>query len=130
MPAEFGDAEYLRVFDDLIIPIGRVFKPEFIMVSAGFDCHFRDPLASMAVSEFGFQQMMRRIMRLANECCDGKVVAALEGGYDLQALASSGQVVIEELGGDGNEPRETRSDGERVAPIIDRVRRGVGEYWF
>jgi acetoin utilization deacetylase AcuC-like enzyme len=130
MPAEFGDAEYLRVFDDLIIPIGREFKPEFIMVSAGFDCHFRDPLASMAVSEFGFQQMMRRIMRLANECCDGKVVAALEGGYDLQALASSGQVVIEELGLDGDEPLETSSDGERGAPTIDRVRRGVGEYWF
>ena len=128
MPAEFGDAEYLRVFDDLIMPIGRTFKPEFIMVSAGFDCHFRDPLASMVVSEFGIQQMTRRILRLADECCGGKVVAALEGGYDLQALASCGQVVIEELGRDGDEPIEASSGGERVVPIIERVRKGTFKY--
>ena len=90
MPAEFGDAEYLRVFDELMMPIGRAFKPEFILVSAGFDCHWRDPLGEMQVTEDGFAQMTRRIKRLAAECCGGKIVAALEGGYDLEALADSG----------------------------------------
>jgi acetoin utilization deacetylase AcuC-like enzyme len=49
MPATFGDPEYLRVFDELILPIGRAFNPDFVLVSAGFDCHFRDPLGSMNV---------------------------------------------------------------------------------
>ena len=54
MPAEFGDGEYLRVFDELIIPIGRAFKPQFILISAGFDCHWRDPMGDMQVTEEGF----------------------------------------------------------------------------
>ena len=129
MPAEYGDSEYLRIFDELIIPIGRAFKPEFILVSAGFDCHWRDPLGEMQVTEHGFAQMMRRIKRLAAETCDGKIVAALEGGYNLEAMANSGAAVIEEMGREADERLEAASGGERVMPIIERVRKGVGQYW-
>jgi acetoin utilization deacetylase AcuC-like enzyme len=129
MPAGFGDADYLRVFDELIIPIGRAFKPQFIMVSAGFDCHWRDPLGEMQVTEEGFAQMMRRIKRLAAECCEGKLVAALEGGYNLEAIANSGAAVIEEMGREADERIEAASGGERVQPIIERARKGVGQYW-
>jgi len=129
LPAEYGDAEYLRMFDELILPIGRAFKPQFIMVSAGFDCHWRDPLGEMQVTEDGFQQMMRRIKRLAAECCQGKIVAALEGGYNLEAIANSGAVVIEEMGREADEHIETTGSGERVVPIIERMRKGVGQYW-
>jgi acetoin utilization deacetylase AcuC-like enzyme len=129
MPEGFGDPEYLRVFDELIVPIGRAFKPEFILISAGFDCHHRDPLGSMAVSEAGFQQMARRVRRLAAECCEGRVVAALEGGYDLEALANSGKAVLEEFGREADEPPAHLGSGDRVMPIIDRARKGVGQYW-
>lgn len=129
MPAGFGDPEYLRVFDDLIMPVGRAFKPQFILVSAGFDCHFRDPLGEMAVTESGFQQMTRRIKRLAAECCAGKLVAALEGGYDIDALVNSGKAVIEELGVEADERIQASSGGERVIPILERVHQGVGQYW-
>ncbi len=129
MPAEFGDDEYLRVFDELLMPIGHRFRPELILVSCGFDCHFRDPLGAMQVSEEGFKQMMRRVRRLAAECCDSKVVAALEGGYDLAALANSGKEVLEELGRDADEPFGAPRDGARVMPIVERVMRGVGRYW-
>jgi acetoin utilization deacetylase AcuC-like enzyme len=129
MPAEYGDPEYLRIFDELIIPIGRAFQPQFILVSAGFDCHWRDPLGEMQVTEDGFTQMMRRIKRLAAECCGGKIVAALEGGYNLEAIANSGAAVIEELGREADERTESGSGGERVAPIIERARKGVGQYW-
>jgi acetoin utilization deacetylase AcuC-like enzyme len=129
MPAEFGDSEYLRVFDELIIPIGRAFKPQFILVSAGFDCHWRDPMGDMQVTEEGFVQMMRRIKRLAAECCDGKLVAALEGGYNLEAIAGSGAVVIDEMGREPDEHAQAVSGGERVLPIIARARKGVGQYW-
>ena len=128
MPAEYGDAEYLRIFDELIMPIGRAFKPQFILVSAGFDCHWRDPLGEMQVTESGFAQMMRRIKRLAAECCGGKIVAALEGGYNLEAIANSGAAVIDEMGREPDEPIEA-SASERVLPIIERARKGVGQYW-
>ena len=128
MPAEFGDGEYLRVFDDLILPIGRAFKPQFILVSAGFDCHWRDPLGEMQVTESGFTQMMRRIKRLAAETCDGKIVATLEGGYNLEAIASSGAAVIDEMGREADEHQEGGA-GDRVMPIISRARQGVGQYW-
>jgi acetoin utilization deacetylase AcuC-like enzyme len=129
MPAEYGDAEYLRVFDEVIMPVGRAFKPQFIMVSAGFDCHWRDPLGEMQVTEDGFRQMMRRIKRLAAECCDGKIVAALEGGYNLEAIANSGAAVIEEMGREVDDRIEPAPGGERIAPIIERMRKGVGQYW-
>lgn len=129
MPAAFGDSEYLRAFDELIIPVCREFKPEFVLVSAGFDCHFRDPLASMRVTENGFRAMTRRINRLAAECCEGRVVAVLEGGYDLKALVDSGQAVIEEMGRDADEPIAPAVDGDRVMPIIERARNARAPIW-
>jgi acetoin utilization deacetylase AcuC-like enzyme len=128
MPAEFGDSEYLRAFDRLIMPIGRHFKPEFILVSAGFDCHFRDPLAQMRVTEAGFAAMARRVNQLAGECCGGKVVAALEGGYDLEAIAQSGRAVIEEFWR-SDEPIPPDQNGDRVMPMIERVSQNVGRFW-
>ncbi|HUY18981.1 MAG TPA: histone deacetylase [Candidatus Binataceae bacterium] len=129
MPATFGDPEYLRAFDELIIPICREFKPEFVLVSAGFDCHFRDPLASMRVTENGFLAMTRRIKRLAAECCESRMVAVLEGGYDLKALADSGQAVIEELGREADEPIAPAADGDRVMPIIERAKNARSPIW-
>ena len=129
MPAKFGDPEYLRVFDELIIPIGAAFKPEFILVSAGFDNHFRDPLGGMSVTEDGFLQMTRRVKRLAAEVCDGKMVCVLEGGYNLQALASSGKTVIEELGREADERLVHPAGGDMVTPIVERAIQGVGRYW-
>ncbi len=129
MPAEFGDAEYLRVFDRLIMPIGRHFNPEFILVSCGFDAHFRDPLAQMRVTEAGFAAMARRMKRLAAECCGGKMVAALEGGYDLEAIAESGRAVIDEFGRDADEPIRADEGGDRVMPMIERAAQNVGRFW-
>lgn len=129
MPAGFGDPDYLRVFDELILPIGRAFKPEFILVSAGFDCHFRDPLGAMEVTEAGFEQMARRVKLLAAETCAGRVVAALEGGYDLEALANSGKAVLEEFGREADEPLAHPPGGARVMPIVERALQSVGRYW-
>ncbi|HUN58782.1 MAG TPA: histone deacetylase [Candidatus Binataceae bacterium] len=121
LPAMFGDAEYLYGFDHLLIPIAREFNPEFVLISAGFDSHYRDPLGSMRVTEAGFAAMTQRLKRLANECCGGKLVAVLEGGYDLKALADSGRAVIEELGRDADERIIKQEGPNRVAPIIQRA---------
>jgi len=129
MMAELGDAEYGRVFDELIGPIARKFRPEFILVSSGFDAHYRDPLAQMNVTEEGFVAMCRRAKRLAAELCAGKLALALEGGYDLEGLTNSAHAVIDELGRDADEPIAAARDGERATLIIERVSRGVGRFW-
>jgi acetoin utilization deacetylase AcuC-like enzyme len=129
MPATFGDDEYLRIFDAVLAPILRQYRPEFILISSGFDAHHRDPLGGMRVTEAGFAAMARRVKRLAAECCKGRMVAALEGGYDLQALADSGRMVIEELGREADEPDKPTADGERVIPIVERSHYFLAPYW-
>ena len=129
MPATFGDNEYLRAFDELLLPIAYQFKPEFVLISAGFDAHFRDPLGGMRITDDGFLAMTRRLQRLADECCKGKMVAALEGGYDLRALAECGRVIINEFGRDGGEPLSAANDGQRAEPIIQRARYFLKDYW-
>jgi acetoin utilization deacetylase AcuC-like enzyme len=129
MPATFGDHEYLRVFDEVLAPILRQYRPEFILISSGFDAHFRDPLGGMRVTDAGFAAMARRVKRLAAECCGGRMVAALEGGYDLKALTDSGRMVIEEFGREADEPDPPAGDGERVIPIIERSHYFLSPYW-
>lgn len=129
MPATFGDSEYLTVLDELILPLGPKFKPDFILVSAGFDCHFRDPLGAMRVTEEGFAAMARRVKRLAAECCAGKMVAALEGGYDLQALRASARAVLEEFGREADEPIHPPIGGGRATALVDRALKMLEPLW-
>jgi acetoin utilization deacetylase AcuC-like enzyme len=129
MKPEWGDAEYLTVCDRLLAPIARQFKPEFILISSGFDGHFRDPLASMNLTEDGFAAMTRRVKRLAAELCGGKLAATLEGGYDLEGLVGSGRAVLDELGREADEPIAPPADGARVMPMLERVGQGVGRFW-
>ncbi|MBA7524006.1 Histone deacetylase-like amidohydrolase [subsurface metagenome] len=89
LPAGSGDAEYLEVFEQIIIPAAIRFKPQLILVSAGYDAHWADELALMQVSVTGFAQMVKIIKRLGDELCDGRLVFTLEGGYNLTALAAS-----------------------------------------
>ncbi len=129
MPASFGDAEYLQVFDRLFLPVARQFKPEFVLISAGFDAHFRDPLGGMRLTEKGFLAMTRRLQLVADECCNGKIVAALEGGYDLRALANSSRTVIEELGREPSAEPGAVDEGERALPIVERARYFLRDHW-
>jgi acetoin utilization deacetylase AcuC-like enzyme len=87
LPPGAGDFAYARVFDEILVPAARRFKPNLILVSAGFDAHWADPLAHMNVSLAGFTRMMRVLCDLSDELSDGKLVTILEGGYDLSALS-------------------------------------------
>ena len=79
----------------------RHWQPELVILSAGFDAHRADPLASLMWEEDDFAWLTRAICDLANECCAGRVVSSLEGGYDLDALADSVAAHVEELGRQG-----------------------------
>ncbi len=89
MAAGWGDEEYLRAFNEVLVPVARRFQPELILVSAGFDPHWADHLATMKVTITGFAQMATILKELAAELCQGRLVFTLEGGYNLRVVASS-----------------------------------------
>ena len=99
LPGGQGDADYGVVFHDLFLPAARAFKPDLVIVSAGFDAHARDPLAGMRVTERGFAGMASLLAQLADETCGGKMALMLEGGYDLTALTASVRATLEVLTG-------------------------------
>ncbi|HVR61509.1 MAG TPA: histone deacetylase [Polyangia bacterium] len=99
LPGGQGDADYGAIFHDVFLPAGRAFKPDIVIVSAGFDPHAADPLAEMRVTEHGFAAMCAAMNALARESCGGKLVLLLEGGYDLQALCDSVRACLDVLTG-------------------------------
>ena len=82
-----GDVAFNRIFSEVITPLAQRFKPQLLLVSAGFDAHWHDPLAQLSVSLTGFTHMLRGLVRLSEEFCGGRMVTILEGGYDLPALS-------------------------------------------
>ncbi|MGH2767987.1 MAG: histone deacetylase family protein, partial [Actinomycetota bacterium] len=89
LPAGTGDPTYLEAMTRIVGPVLRQFGPGLIIVSAGFDAHARDPLSLMNVSTAGFAAMISSLLALAEEVCGGRLVATLEGGYDLEGLSTS-----------------------------------------
>lgn len=87
LPAGVGDEGYMRVFDEILTPYAHRFQPDLILVSAGYDAHWRDPLAMEQLSLTGYAQLARIVRSLADQLCDGRLAIALEGGYDLEVLA-------------------------------------------
>jgi acetoin utilization deacetylase AcuC-like enzyme len=88
-PAGAGDAEWLGALEREILPELEAFEPEFVLVSAGFDAHRLDPLASTRLTEGAYAEMSQRMLELAARSARGRLVSVLEGGYHLEALASS-----------------------------------------
>lgn len=87
LPSGATDADYAAVFDHVFVPKLTAFRPDLVLVSAGFDAFIHDPLAGMRVTTAGFAAMARRLRRVAETQCGGRIVAVLEGGYDLTGLA-------------------------------------------
>jgi acetoin utilization deacetylase AcuC-like enzyme len=84
-----GGAAFRAAFETRILPRLAEFKPELVIISAGFDAHMRDPLANINLAEADFVWATQKLMDLADNCAGGRVVSLLEGGYDLQALGNS-----------------------------------------
>ncbi len=99
LPSGAGDADYAAVFDHVFVPSLTRFAPELILISAGFDAFEHDPLAGMRVSHAGFAAMAHRLRTIAERQCRGRLVAVLEGGYDLDGLAGGMTGVLGALTG-------------------------------
>jgi acetoin utilization deacetylase AcuC-like enzyme len=92
-----GGAEMRAAYEAQVFPRLRDFKPELILISAGFDAHQDDPLAELQWTTEDFRWLTKELCALAAELCDGRLVSTLEGGYDLSALASAARAHVEEL---------------------------------
>jgi acetoin utilization deacetylase AcuC-like enzyme len=92
-----NDETYLIHFREKVLPQFEEFQPDFVLLSAGFDAHIRDPLASLRLTETAYREITRAMRELAEKHAGGRLVSLLEGGYDLDALASSVEAHIEEL---------------------------------
>lgn len=97
MRAGMGDLDYDSVFEKIVLPIARDYNPELVLISAGYDAHARDPLGGMAVTKDGFRRMTEGLVRIARDCAGGRLVAVLEGGYDLTGLAESVEASLEAM---------------------------------
>ncbi len=100
LAAGAGDADYELIYRDVVAPVLRQFQPQLILVSAGFDAFLEDPLGGMRVSGEQFGRVTAMLTSVAEECCDGRVVAIAEGGYDLQGLGECLRAVIAVLDGE------------------------------
>ena len=124
LPAGVGDAGYKQVFEEVLVPLAERYKPQIILVSAGYDAHLADPIGGMAVSVAGFSELALTVRCLADNLCGGRVAAVLEGGYNIEALALSVVATIAVLGVEGRasgagdfDPSNYLASTDRPSPI-------------
>jgi acetoin utilization deacetylase AcuC-like enzyme len=123
LPAGVGDAGFRRIFAEILDPLAERFRPELILVSAGYDAHWNDPLAGLRLSLQGYWEMARSVVALADRLCGGRLVVTLEGGYDLDVLACGVADTCRALLGDvtpGPDPLGPWAGPER--PVEDVLR--------
>ncbi|MEX0879115.1 MAG: histone deacetylase [Thermoanaerobaculia bacterium] len=124
-PGGMGDAEYLAAFDRVLLPIARDFAPDLTLVSAGFDAADGDPLGSMRLSPVGFAAMTSRLLPLS----EGRVVLALEGGYNLDAISRSAAACLRVLLGEPAPPVGSRPPSPDAARFLDAVSAAQRPFW-
>jgi acetoin utilization deacetylase AcuC-like enzyme len=125
------DADYRAGYERVALPVLRSFKPQLILLSAGFDAYMDDPLGGMRLTVEGFEWLTAAILDVAEECCQGRLVAVTEGGYDLTGLRGSLRAVIRVLEGERRHRDLRAPDGPtpRADATIAAVRAQLAPYW-
>lgn len=132
-PPASGDEVYVKVFSELAAPIIEQFSPEFILISAGFDGHYLDPLTSMKLTSNGYRELFKRSLALAREHCFGRLAASLEGGYGA-ALPKAAASCIAEMAGVDYEVNEKIEPTDpkvikKVNFLIKEIKAKISSYW-
>ena len=94
LPARAGDTVYERVADEIFAPFVASFRPQMLFISVGFDAHWNDPITMLGLSTPGYLMLARKVIALADEFCDGKILFVLEGGYDPVNVANGAEAVF------------------------------------
>lgn len=133
-PFRIDDQTYLQAIDQIVIPIVSQFKPQFILVSAGFDGHYTDPVGGLSLSASGYLETFRKTLNLASRFCEGKLVTVLEGGYGLNFLGKIITAVVAEMAGT---PYPIQDKGpvassvlrKKAEKVIREVRKIQSSFW-
>lgn len=129
VPSMLADNDYLRIFEELLIPVVKQYKPEFMIISAGFDAYFIDPLGGMNISVEGFAKLTRMVLNLAEKYSDNKIAFLLEGGYNTAEMGNILRNVIEEIL-DINKSDTTFDIGATNCDhTIEAVKETYSKYW-
>lgn len=125
LPARAGDQVYEQVADRIFVPFIQSFRPQMILISVGFDAHWNDPITMLGLSTSGYLMLARKVMALAEEYCEGRIVFVLEGGYDPVNVANGAEAVFvaatgkgESAASDPNPHREPDCES-RIAEICN-----------
>jgi len=125
-----GDADYLYCFEEVLRPLTHAFAPQMILLSAGYDAHRRDPLGSMKLTGAGFAAMAKELCSLAESCCEGRLAAFLEGGYDLEGLSEGVLATFQVFLQDEVEMTESaKAAGPFARHVCQDLKNLFGEKW-
>lgn len=127
MPGGMVDADFALALTAIAVPVADAFRPDLVMVSAGFDTHRNDPLGDMRATEEGFAALTGIARAIAAAHCGGRLVLLLEGGYDLPGLTAGVRACIETLA--GATPPEVRNATRAGIEAVQDAQRVVSHYW-
>jgi len=133
-PFRINDQIYFKAFNQIVVPIIQQYKPQFIIVSTGFDNHYTDPVASLSLSALSYVETFGKVLELASKFCAGKLVAILEGGYSLRFLGKTAVAVIARM---AEVPYSIKDKRLAASPkirkqaerIIEEVKRVQSSFW-
>jgi acetoin utilization deacetylase AcuC-like enzyme len=124
-----GDGDFYRIFLKVLEPIATLYKPQLVLVSAGFDTHFDDPLGGMEMTPEGYASLAQVVQDIADKHAGGRLLLTLEGGYSLSGLRNSVRAIIEQLAGVAGASSAGKGRKHSTDRIIETVVRVQREFW-
>jgi acetoin utilization deacetylase AcuC-like enzyme len=134
LPFRSTDEIYRKAFEEIVAPISTQYKPQFILTSAGFDGHYTDPVGALSLSMEGYEENFAKILALASQLCERKLVVALEGGYSLKFLGKMATAAIAKMAEvsyrvDDNSPSANPKTRKKADAVISHVKRIQSSFW-
>ena len=130
LPVGLKDADYTIIFAEIIAPVLIEYKPDLLLVSAGFDIYSGDPLGGMQITSEGFENMGYILKDCAAKTCNGRIIYSLEGGYSAQGLQEGTKSIIKTLLSEKAKlPEADNVSGEPAKTAIDMIKGSVSSYW-
>jgi acetoin utilization deacetylase AcuC-like enzyme len=130
LPPKAGNGAFEAIFSNIIRPAARKYRPQILLISAGYDAHWQDPLAYLQLTSQGYQALSNNLVALADELCSGQIVFILEGGYNPQALYEGVRSALQAMAGqpstDESQPDNPVGSEPDITPILEAVKRTHG----
>jgi acetoin utilization deacetylase AcuC-like enzyme len=128
LPAGTGDETFVPLYSRIVAKVLEQYRPQCVLVSAGFDAHIQDALGGLCVTTAGYASAAASLVRAADQCCQGRILFVLEGGYSKEALQSCTKAVMAEMESDS--PSELPLPGDELfQEISEHAKKFVGDFW-